>query len=79
MPFDNYFICRCEECPFESPSKSIYLKHLFNHADKNGSKMKCIQCDKTFKSITGLKMHLKQHFEDSLQCVSCAGKCAKYT
>ena len=63
---------RCEECNYESPVKSVYIKHLSEHIPQEAMKKKCPKCPKTFRTKTGLNMHLKQHFDESLHgCLSC--------
>ena len=54
---------RCEECNFETSIKASYVRHLSAHAE---TQMNCNKCNKTFKSKAGLKLHLKQHFEENL-------------
>ena len=68
-------IFRCEECSFESPVKSVYIKHLSEHQSEEAVKKQCPKCDKVFKTKTGLNMHLKQHFDESLySCPVCEFK-----
>jgi len=63
---------RCEECNYESPVKAVYIKHLSEHIPQEAKKKKCPKCDKVFKTKTGLNMHLKQHFDESLfSCMRC--------
>jgi len=63
---------RCEECNYESPVKAVYIKHLSEHIPQEAKKKKCPKCDKVFKTKTGLNMHLKQHFDESLfSCLVC--------
>ena len=65
-------IFRCEDCNFESPVKTVYIKHLAEHIPEETVKKKCPKCEKVFKTKTGLNMHLKQHFDESLySCKSC--------
>ena len=65
-------IFRCEECNYESPMKSAYIKHLGEHIPQEDKKKKCPKCEKVFKTKTGLNMHLKQHFDEALfSCLSC--------
>ena len=65
-------IFRCEECNFESPVKAVYIKHLSEHISEDNSKKQCPKCEKVFKTKTGLNMHLKQHFDESLfSCLVC--------
>ena len=59
---------RCEECSFESPIKSVFIKHVSEHAPEEATKKCCPKCKKVFKTKVGLNMHLKQHFDDSLYC-----------
>ena len=63
---------RCEECNFESPMKAGYIKHLSEHIPQEDKKKKCPKCVKVFKTKTGLNLHLKQHFDESLfSCLVC--------
>lgn len=63
---------RCEECNYESPVKAVYIKHLSEHIPQEAKKKKCPKCEKVFKTKTGLNMHLKQHFDESLfSCLRC--------
>ena len=65
-------IFRCEECNFESPVKAVYIKHLSEHVSEDNTKKQCPKCEKVFKTKTGLNMHLKQHFDESLfSCLVC--------
>ena len=65
-------IFRCDECNFESPVKAVYIKHLSEHISEDNSKKQCPKCEKVFKTKTGLNMHLKQHFDESLfSCLMC--------
>ena len=64
---------RCEDCSFETPVKDVYIKHLSSqHMPEEDQKKKCPKCEKVFKTKTGLNLHLKQHFDDSLySCPAC--------
>eukprot|EP00094_Tigriopus_californicus_P007796 TCALIF_07508-PA protein Name:"Similar to Zfp26 Zinc finger protein 26 (Mus musculus)" AED:0.37 eAED:0.37 QI:0/0/0/0.37/1/1/8/0/1106 len=63
---------RCEECDFECLVKSQYISHVSLHSFKD-DKLKCIKCEKEFKSRNGFKLHLKQHFQEKLfQCSYCS-------
>ena len=63
---------RCEECNYESPMKASYIKHISEHIPQEDKKKKCPKCEKVFKTKTGLNMHLKQHFDESLfSCLTC--------
>ena len=65
-------IFMCEECNFESPVKAVYIKHLSEHISEDKTKKQCPKCEKVFKTKTGLNMHLKQHFDESLfSCLAC--------
>ncbi|QQP39194.1 Uncharacterized protein FKW44_019992 [Caligus rogercresseyi] len=64
---------RCEECSYETSFKATYVDHVAQHAEAPGKdKMKCSKCIKEFKSKIGLKLHLKQHYNDQLNlCLFC--------
>ena len=61
---------RCEECNFESSTKSQYIKHLSLHAFDGQAKLTCVKCSKSFKSRNGYLLHLKQHLDDRVMKVS---------
>lgn len=60
---------RCEECNYETSIKSSFVKHVAAHAE---NQMVCNKCQKSFKSRSGLKLHLQKHYEDDLhKCTVC--------
>jgi len=64
-------VFRCEECSFETPSKPVFIKHISDHIPQEEKQKKCIKCEKVFKTKYGLKLHLKEHFDERLSCIVC--------
>ena len=52
--------------------KAAYINHLTEHIPQEEKRKKCFKCEKVFKTNTGLKLHLKQHLDESLfNCLVC--------
>jgi len=68
-------VLRCEECNFETATKSNYTKHMTTHSEELSPKKlrMCNKCGKPFKSRCGLKLHMQTHdSEDMLNsCTFC--------
>ena len=68
-------VLRCEECNFETATKSNYTKHMTSHSEELSPKKlrMCNKCGKPFKSRCGLKLHMQTHdSEDMLNsCTFC--------
>ena len=65
-------VLRCEECNFETATKSNYNKHMTTHSEELSPKKLriCSKCGKSFKSRCGLKLHLQTHDSEDLNTCS---------
>ena len=62
---DNFL---CEKCHFFSKNRKDYERHLGTKKHKGlHNKFECKMCDKTYKFMSGLSRHKKQHHTQQIE------------
>lgn len=74
---------RCDLCDFRTSTRSLMFRHIKNI--HNAAKVKCKECNKTFKNLKGLKLHQHRHLvnlnttsSDKLECLVCNKSFRRY-
>ena len=64
----------CDQCPYTAKCKSALDKHKTGHNLPEEDRLRCMECDKSFRHKEYLFAHVKSAHSKAFQCNVCDGK-----
>jgi len=71
---DNQLV-KCKDCDKYYPPKYLQTRHVLVHQE--GKNFKCDVCEKGFKTVENLKVHVRTHGPDELKYTHCCELCGR--
>jgi len=68
-------LVKCEECNKYYPPKYLQTRHILVHQE--GKNFKCDVCEKSFKTVENLKVHVRTHGPDEMKYTHCCELCGR--